>query len=351
MMSGTQYTAKDDRKVLGSKPYFSHSVRPSRSSSQSRSDGRDETSADSTARYAYGPRIGEGYKQPQQSRPNDWIPYTLRHQFMGLLSLVALALCLITFLLWWKSSTNYGLGFDNGSSALLFGWRYTPTLITVIYVQLTAMLFIDVRRTEPFARLARPEGADASCTVLDSAGFWWTTLWEGITEKKNGRRSWVLVCAELVNIFGFLAISTLSSAYLYSEDLVVPQATQFYRQAPLTDSPLPIHADPTTHFRTIANLLRNVSTSPWITDQYTILPVWPASLHSDPINSLPATSSETWQAETTVFKSELSCSTMTVDSVHRGQYSIHGYAPAPGVSIVWSFPDSCKYGLMTSMDF
>lgn len=38
---------------------------------------------------------------------------------------------------------------------VLFGWRFTPTLIAVLYAQMTVILFEDVKRTEPFARLAK----------------------------------------------------------------------------------------------------------------------------------------------------------------------------------------------------
>ncbi|KAJ5552258.1 hypothetical protein N7494_001636 [Penicillium frequentans] len=265
---------------------------------------------------------------------------------MGILSCVALALCLITFLLWWRSANNYGLGTDDGSAALLFGWRYSPTMIVVIYVQLTAMLFDDVKRTEPFARLARPEGAKASNSILHTPGPWWTALYDGFSKKKNGRRSWILICASFVNILGFLAISPLSSAYLYSEDLDVPQTTDFFQLAPLSDSPLPIDADRTTHFRTIANLLQNVSTSPWITDNYTILPFWPADLQDEPINSLPTSSTQTWKGETTMFRSELSCTEMTVEAQANSSISFEkGQAAQDAISVMWSSPSGCKYGL------
>ena len=348
-MSSRQYNSSENRSVLGNKPYFQHSIRPSRSTSQIGSDEVDNSSLDSANRYVHPPKGTEGYEQSKV--PGNWIPYTLRHYFLAMLSFVSLSLCLITFLLWWRSSTNYGLGPDDGSSALLFGWRYTPTMITVIYVQLTTMLFDDVKRTEPYARLARPEGADASPTILHSPGPWWVSLYDGFAKKKNGSRSWVLICAALVNIVGFMAISSLSSAYLYSADMIVPQSVDFFGLAPQSGSPLPIEADRTTHFRTIANLLQNVSTSPWITDEYTILPFWPASLHADPINTLPTDSSQKWEGETTMFKTELSCTQMKVEAEHTGQFVIQkGYAPSDAVSIIWSSPNGCRYGLVASMD-
>jgi hypothetical protein len=258
-----------------------------------------------------------------------------------MLSIVTFGLVLVTFLLWWKSSTNYGLGADDGSSALLFGWRYSPTAITVLWIQLTAMLFDDVKRTEPYARLARPEGAKASTSILETPSPWWITLYRGFAKKKYGRRSWILICASLINILGFLAISPLSSAYLYSEQMVVPHTTDFLRYSPMSNSPLPIDMDQTAHFRTIANLLQNVSTSPWITDNYTILPFWPTSLKDGAIGSLPTSSQQTWKSETTMFKSELSCTEMK---------SVTENANSDNVSIIWSSADGCKYGLSAAQD-
>lgn len=280
------------------------------------------------------------------------MPYTFRPYFIGLLSLVALGLCLVTFLLWWKSSNNYGLGPDNGSSSLLLGWRYSPTMIAVIYIQLTAMLFDDVKRTEPYARLARTEGSKASSSILQTPGPWWVAIYDGFAKKRNGRRSEVLIFASLLNILGILAISPLSSAYLYSEDLVVPHSQEFYRLSPITESPLPIGADRSTHFRAISNLLQNVSTSPWITNNYTILPFWPTTLHDSHLDSLPSDSSQKWQAETTMFKSELSCTKMKVDSQVSGNWS---YNPrmekVESIAIDWLSSDGCKYGIKAKEAF
>jgi hypothetical protein len=145
----------------------------------------------------------------------------------------------------------------------------------------------------------------------------------------------------LINIIGFLAISPLSSAYLYSEEMIVPHTTDFLRYSPVSNAPLPIDVDQTTHFRTIANLLQNVSTSPWITDNYTILPFWPTGLKDEAISSLPISSQQTWNAETTMFKSELSCTKIN---------SIAENANSDNVSIIWSSADGCKYGLSATQE-
>lgn len=220
---------------------------------------------------------------------------------------------------------------------------------------MTTVLFEDIKRTEPYARLARPGGAEASTSILKAPGAWWNALYDGFAKEKNGSRSCALICASLLNIFGFLAISPLSSAYLFSDNLVVPKSADFLRLTPVASSPLPIDADRTIHFRTIANLLQNVSTSPWITDEYTMLPVWPADLRDAPITSLTSSTTQKWEAETTVFKSELSCTQMSVERQINmvGRYSKDGvkYEPTPAVSIIWSSPGGCQYGLTVDKPF
>ncbi|PLB55395.1 hypothetical protein P170DRAFT_39733 [Aspergillus steynii IBT 23096] len=281
----------------------------------------------------------------KQNRLASWLPRTFGHLYLGALSILALLLCLVVILLLWRSETNYGLGNDHGTSAVLFGWRFSPTLVAVIYIQFTAMLFDDVKRTEPYARLARPEGAAASPSILQAPEVWWNALRDGFSKKKNGGRvrSWILVCAALVNVLGFLVISPLSSALLTSEDVAVPHDREFARLTPRFNSPLFLDTDRTTRFRTISHALQNVSTSPWITDNYTMLPVWPADWPSVPIGSLSSTSSQSWQVETTVFRSNLTCDKMSLEHTS-------GYDNKTDITLLWSSPAGCTYRLHVQGD-
>ncbi|KAB8232676.1 DUF3433 domain-containing protein [Aspergillus alliaceus] len=166
--------------------------------------------------------------------PPSWLPFTLKNSFLSLLSMLALALCAATTALLVRSQTNYGLGPDDGSSKILFGWRFSPTLVAVIYVQLTSMLVDDVKRLEPFARLARTKGSEASSSILQKPGAWWNALHDGLSREKNGgdSRGWVLFCATLVNVLGFLLISPLSSALLPNISFNESEYTQNRQQVP-----------------------------------------------------------------------------------------------------------------------
>lgn len=121
----------------------------------------------------------------------EWIPYTLRWQSLALLVISTVILLSLVVTLWWQSVVTNGLGPDDGSSTLLFGWRFTPPLLAVLYVQMTSMLLDDVKRTECFARMARPGGATAVSSILRAHGAWWTALADGLS-KHGGRRSWLL---------------------------------------------------------------------------------------------------------------------------------------------------------------
>ncbi|KAJ5620837.1 hypothetical protein N7510_004821 [Penicillium lagena] len=313
-------------------------------------DNRNRNSSSSRATSRSRDVCEEDDRPPKATIPM-WSPYTLSLPFLAVLTGVTLILCLVTFLLCWRSSTNYGLGADDGSSALLFGWRYSPTMIAVVYVQMTAVLLLDIKRTEPYARLARPQGAEASTSILKAPGAWWNALYDGFAKEKNGSRSWTLICASLLNILGFMVISPLSSIFLFSESAAVPKVTNFLKLSP-RDSPLPIESDRVANFRTIANLLQNASTSPWITDQYTMLPFWPADMQNAQISSLPTYLPQEWQTETTVFKSDFSCTTMSLESQKLGTMAIpegtlDTYFAA---SFLWSSSDGCKYGMATGIE-
>ncbi|KAF5861920.1 hypothetical protein ETB97_012319 [Aspergillus alliaceus] len=266
--------------------------------------------------------------------------------------MLALALCAATTALLVRSQTNYGLGPDDGSSKILFGWRFSPTLVAVIYVQLTSMLVDDVKRLEPFARLARTKGSEASSSILQKPGAWWNALHDGLSREKNGgdSRGWVLFCATLVNVLGFLLISPLSSALLVSDDVTVPRQIGFLRLTPQTDAPLSLNQGRAAHFRTISHFAQNVTTSPWVTDRWTMLPFWPADWGSAPLGSLPS-ASQTWRVETTVFKNELSCSKMKMDDLSAETVTLgnpDNHTNVTAISATWSSGD-CKMGFRITM--
>lgn len=213
-------------------------------------------------------------------------------------------------LLWWYSDQHDGLSTE--SSAVL-GWRFVPTLLAIVYTQLTTMLFEDVKRTEPFARLGVRDGKTPSAlyTILDTPHVWWVTLKHAFHPSRNGgRRSWIMILSCLVNVFAFLLISPFSSALLDARETIISQPFMTTRLMLKGDPPLAPTTERDTYFRTTGAILQNVSTSPWISDDYTVLPFWPSDTSFLSWDEHVKTSPQTWQVETTVFRTELQCSTL-----------------------------------------
>ncbi|KAF2465767.1 uncharacterized protein BDR25DRAFT_161827, partial [Lindgomyces ingoldianus] len=272
-----------------------------------------------------------------------WLPNTLRWGFIWLPLALSFSLSLVISMMCWYSQKHSGLGKVDGSSVLLFGWRFTPTIIAVLYNQLTVMLFDDIRRTEPFARLAKPGGAGALPTLLQAPTFWWTALIEG-SRKKDGRRSWLLILGTLVNVFAFLIISPLSSALLAPDNVRLPQPVGFARTELKQDAVLPVHLERDTYFRTLGNVLQNVTTSPWITDRYTVLPFWPTSSnHFVSSSRLPPTG-QTWEVEGIVFSIDFNC--QHLDMVTFSDHSNRTIFPFLGnISVTMESVDGCRIDL------
>ena len=198
---------------------------------------------------------------------------------------------------------------------LLFGWRFTPTLIAVLYVQQVAMLFEDIKRTEPFSRLTNPSGAEGRYTIFQAPRAWWSCFLDGLSKKKNGgRRSWLLTIATLLHIIAFLGISPLSASLLVSTDIPVPSTVDFRRMATVLNSELPLKPNRETYFRTIGNLLQNVTTSMWLPRPYMVMPFSPES-SGTPLLPVFSDATEEWRAETLVFTNELECTPLLVTEI------------------------------------
>jgi hypothetical protein len=230
-----------------------------------------------------------------------------------LLGCYILGLAVTIIVLGLKSRDNFGLGADDGAKLLLFGWRFTPTLFAVLYSQLVMMQFEDVRRTEPFSTLAQTNGAEASSSLLQRSKAWWSVLYHGV-RSRDGKRSWVLVCSCLVHVLAFLAVAPLSSSILTSMEIAVSQETEFTQMKPNPESVLSLQPQGDTHFRTIGNLLQNVTTSAWISGPFVVFPSWPTARGLTPLGSIVAEDTQTWHTEATVYQIQYNCKNTTLKS-------------------------------------
>jgi hypothetical protein len=270
-----------------------------------------------------------------------------------------LSLCFGSILVYLSifSKQNHGIGQDNGSSAILFGWRFTPTLVAVLYAQMTVILFEDVKRTEPFTRLAKAPagGTSAYGTLLQTPRAWWSIFIDVcFRRKKLGHTSWSLICAALINVIALLAISPLSSALLTSEEVLIPRPMNFSRIVPRFNTRIPMEPTRETYYRTINAVLRNVTTSAWLSDTSLAFPFWPASESAQSGPSLES-SFGAWNAETTTLRSTYECQEMALDSAdlsskqYSGVYTTQRYGPfngtQPMINFVLTSRDGCRYEL------
>ena len=247
---------------------------------------------------------------PKHSR-FDWVPSTLRWPFLLSLILLSLVLSATVGLLTWYSASHNGLGTDTSSDLLLFGWRFTPTLIAVAYVLLETMLLVDIRRTEAYARLARNRYASAASTLLLADGSWWHDPREALKKQNNGRwKSWALFWASIANMFGMFAISPLSAGLLFVTEVQIMTPTEFKRIAAFDKIPLQATADDGTYVRSIAGSIQGLKPSAWLSDEYVILPFWPSYLGTVPTGSTLALSDQSWKGVTTIFQLVWDCESM-----------------------------------------
>ena len=242
---------------------------------------------------------------------HNWLPVALRWPFMLWLFLASLALAALTLGLTIRSQRNQGLGMVQGSGIFLFGWRFTPTILAVIYTLLTTAMVNDIKRTEPYAKLSRPDGASAESSLfLKFRAIWFQPIDALRKSKNDGFRNWALFFALMINIFGLLIILPFSAALFSPRDVSLSRNTSFSKLMPSVSNALELTSDDSVLFRTISGVLLNTSTSPWVGNDYTILPFWPSSMSTLPLGAVLSESQQEWTANTTVYQAGLKCTPM-----------------------------------------
>jgi hypothetical protein len=157
---------------------------------------------------------------PDTHAEPQWMPFALRWYFITITAGLSVALAATVFALYWHSHHNNGL--CTGDSAMP-GWKFVPTLIAVLYTQLTAMIFGAVKATEPFAKMAKTKGRVpvAHYTLLEKTKPWWTTLARGFQKRRNGGLwNWAVILSCSIYILAILGISPISAALLGTKEVL-----------------------------------------------------------------------------------------------------------------------------------
>jgi hypothetical protein len=215
------------------------------------------------------------------------------------------------------------------------------------------LLLVDVRRTEVFARLARNSTSSAKETILHSNDSWWHDPREALRKQNlGGWRSWTLFWTSVANIIGTLVISPLSAGLLSIEIMQIMTPTEFKRIAAFEEKPLVATADDATYVRSIAGCTLGLTTSAWLSDEYAVLPFWPATSTQVPLGSLLSTSKQNWVANTTAFQVTMDCQPMwssqagyqPAKTLYPAPYTLQpGTYVDPYISIQLTSADGCIY--------
>ncbi|ETN41262.1 uncharacterized protein HMPREF1541_03197 [Cyphellophora europaea CBS 101466] len=289
------------------------------------------------------PSTKDKLSNPYRQVPSSWVPYTLRKRFLAGFIAYTLVLGITTAVLHFISSKDMGLADEQNSTVVYVGSKFVPTLLAVLYLLLATMLLDDVKRTEAFARLSRREGAPADVSVFQHIDAWWSALFNSFPSRPKQRPvAWTMLSATLLFVLSFLVLSPFSSTLVESQDVVYRRNIQFARLPVSATSPLDAEPDATTYFRSISNILQNVSTSAWITNEYAIVPFWPHD-RAPPLGLSLGDESEYWTSETAVIASELSCERLelTEKAIVTGP---DGYIQYPTITL--SNP-TCSYTLLS----
>ncbi|KAG4428582.1 hypothetical protein IFR05_015933 [Cadophora sp. M221] len=255
-----------------------------------------------------------GAKDYVHSEQSSWIPYVLEWPWM--LSIMAFGAILLAIVIVFHriSTQSDGVMDDTGSPIGYFAWRFLPTLLAVAYVTMLMIILDGVKRTENLARLANESGTSASASILRTPGSWWTALADSFPRKGNDSRfSPTMLCVVLAYILGFLVISPFSSALLSSKDMAISTKTTMLRVQPASGQTLQPRLDTTDFFGAVGHTLQHVATSPWVTDDYTVLPFWPAQIERPSGSRFDAAIGD-WTAETSVYQIGLLCEDLKVES-------------------------------------
>lgn len=321
----------------------------------------DMNSPQSDRQMAVENQVAESEERHMENLPlaNEWLPYTLRPGYLLFLITVSMGLGITVLMLTWHSTANDGLTIANNSTALLFGWRFVPTLFAVIYNLLEGLLLQDVKRTEIFARLSHDESSLAKYTLLRSSSFWWNDPGDALNKhRSNGKRSWTLFWSSVASILGFIVISPLSAALLSVQDKSITRKAEFSTMLVPHGSALNMTADDETYLRSTSALLHNLKTSAWLSNDYAILPFWPTNTEIIPLGATLARTPQTWERTTTIFKVDLECSSMELTAVGSfvpgAAYSVtseeHLLRNSSYESMKLRSEDGCIYGMAWQSD-
>ncbi|PSN62798.1 hypothetical protein BS50DRAFT_624589 [Corynespora cassiicola Philippines] len=246
------------------------------------------------------------------TKTTDWLPITLTRWYLLSLSTLSLALGVCCFTLASYSHMHHGLSLVGSTTQFRFNQKFFPTLVAVLYTLLWKPVVVNVVKTEPWALLSLSSGSKAQDSILKTDTEWWNHVAYAIRNRKHpGGVRWALLISIISGLVASILINPLSAGLFDTLNLLVTDIHTFSGIDPATPGTQSLRIGDATYLRAITNILFDVSTSAWNTDQYTVTPFWPSDFSEAPMNASLAQLPQIWEAEREVLAAQVRCTPFT----------------------------------------
>lgn len=245
----------------------------------------------------------------------EWLPISLSQTYLFFLAIISAALGTCCFVLAVYSHLHDGLSNRGSSNVSKFYRRFLPTLVAVSYTLLWRPVVVNVIRTEPWASLSFPTGSEAQDSLLKTDRMWWNHVADSLrTKRRPGGIRWALLVSVIASLVASVVINALSAGLFDTLSRPVTSERQFLGVTAPASEAQPRRIGDVLYLRAVTNLLFNVPTSTWTTDEYTIAPFWPSDLDHAPLGASLAPSAHLWRARRDVLVARLQCKPFTIVS-------------------------------------
>ena len=245
----------------------------------------------------------------------EWLPPSLHRSYLFSLAIISLALGMCCFILAAYSHLHDGLSNTGSNSVSKFYQRFLPTLVAVLYTLLWRPVVVDIIRTEPWAFLSFLTGSKARDSLLKTDKMWWSHVADAFrTKTRPGGVRWALFISVIAGMVASIVVNALSAGLFDTLSLLVTSERQFMGILPLTSEAQPWRIGDATYLRAVTNLLFNVSTSAWTTDEFIVAPFWPSDLDQAPLAASLARSPQLWVGTRDVLIAQFQCQPFTTIS-------------------------------------
>jgi hypothetical protein len=108
-----------------------------------------------------------------------------------------------------------------------------------------------------------------------------------------------------MNMIGSFVLSPLSAAFLSIEPTEMSSYATFTTLRSISNATAAVSPDDETYFRSVSAQVVNLTTSVWLTDEYAIVPFWPARLSLAPLGATVSGTAQNWTASAAIFRKSL----------------------------------------------